>query len=84
MAVCKLEAAGLVRRAPSATDARPIVVSLTDEGQALLPAVRAVLQQLAEETAAGVTRNEQQTLVHLLGRVADYLSTGVQMRADVT
>jgi len=84
MAVRKLEAAGLVRRAPSATDARAIVVSLTEDGEALLPAVRAVLQQLAEETVAGLSRTDQQTLVRLLGRVADNLSTGAQTRADVT
>lgn len=84
MAVRKLEAAGLVRRTPSATDARAIVVSLTDQGQALLPSVRAVLQQLAEETVAGLSRTDQQSLVRLLGRVADNLASGAQMHADVT
>lgn len=84
MAVRKLEAAGLVRRTPSATDARAIVVSLTDEGQALLPELRAVLQQLAEETVAGMSRADREALVRLLGCVADNLSTDARARADIT
>jgi DNA-binding MarR family transcriptional regulator len=84
MAVRKLEAAGLVRRTPSVSDARAIVVSLTDEGRALLPAVRAVLQQLADETVAGMSRADREALVRLLGCAAGNLSTEGQTRADVT
>ncbi len=53
--VRKLEAAGLVVRRPSPTDARVTIVELSGKGQALLPGLKAVWQQLAEQTVASLT-----------------------------
>jgi DNA-binding MarR family transcriptional regulator len=46
----KLEAAGLVVRQPSTTDARSTVVDLTDAGRALIPELKAVWRSLADRT----------------------------------
>jgi DNA-binding MarR family transcriptional regulator len=52
--VRKLEAAGLVVRRPSPTDGRVTIVELSEQGKALLPSLRTVWQQLAEQTVAGL------------------------------
>lgn len=51
----KLEAAGLVVRRPSPTDGRVTIVELSDRGTALMPALKAAWQQLADLTVAGLT-----------------------------
>jgi len=51
----KLEAAGLVVRRPSPTDGRVSIVELSDRGHALIPTLKTVWQQLAEQTVAGLT-----------------------------
>lgn len=53
--VRKLEAAGLVLRRRSPTDARATIVELTDRGRALMPDLKRAWQQLAEQTATGTT-----------------------------
>lgn len=50
----KLEAAGLVTRRPSTTDARATVVELTDTGRALIPELKAVWRSLAAQTTAAM------------------------------
>lgn len=80
MAVRKLEAAGLVHKVASPTDARAVVVTLTEAGRALLPQVREVLQQLAEESTAGLTRAEREALVARLQTVIANLDAAPPVR----
>jgi DNA-binding MarR family transcriptional regulator len=70
MAVRKLEAAGLVSRAPSAVDARAIVVSVTAHGEELLPALRTTWQDLAEQTVAEVGGLSVEQIIDALDRLA--------------
>lgn len=65
VAVRKLEAAGLVQRVRSTTDSRAILVSLTDEGRALMPRLRELWRQLAEETVADLPVRDRGALVRL-------------------
>lgn len=74
--VRKLEAAGLVSRSPSPTDARSVVVELTDEGRRTIPRIREMWQELADETVASLTAT---TADQLLASVTD-LASG--LRAD--
>lgn len=70
MAVRKLEAAGLVARAPSPHDARALVVTLTDAGRALMPRLREVWRQVAEESSAALTEAERAAFLRMAGAVA--------------
>jgi DNA-binding MarR family transcriptional regulator len=74
IAVRKLEAAGIVTRAPSPTDARAIVVRLTDTGKALIPQFRTAWQRLATETFQDMTRAERDATVSMLRRMTANLS----------
>ena len=80
MAVRKLEAAGLVDRAPSAQDARAVVVSLTAHGQELLPALRRTWQDLAEQTISQAADMSATQVIDTLDR----LSQGLVQSADGT
>ncbi len=73
--VRKLEAAGLVVRRPSPTDGRVTIVELSDQGQALMPGLKAAWQQLAEQTVAGLTSTPLQRLTDVLTDVAASLTT---------
>jgi DNA-binding MarR family transcriptional regulator len=53
--VRQLEAAGFVLRRSSPTDGRATTVELSDRGRALLPKLKAVWCQVAEQTVAGLT-----------------------------
>lgn len=64
--VRKLEAAGYVVRRPSPTDGRVTIVELSDQGQALVPRLKAAWQQLAEQTAAGATSTPLDQLTDVL------------------
>lgn len=66
IAVRKLEAAGIVARATSASDARAIVVRLTESGKALMPQLRSAWTQLATETFQGMAKDERDALTSLL------------------
>lgn len=72
--VRQLEAAGLVSRQPSPTDRRTTIVSLTDQGRALLPALKAAWRRLAEQTAAGLTGAPLDQLTETLIDLADRLA----------
>lgn len=54
----RLEAAGLVARAPSAADRRAVDVSLTDKGQALVEQIRAVWAQLEATATDALERDD--------------------------
>jgi len=72
--VRKLEAAGYVVRRPSPTDGRVTIVELSDQGQALVPRLKAAWQQLAEQTAAGATSTPLDQLTDVLIDVAASLT----------
>ncbi len=72
--VRKLEAAGLVVRRPSPTDGRITIVELSDQGQDLLPRLKAAWQQLAEQTVAGLTSTPLDQLTDVLTDVAASLT----------
>lgn len=72
--VRKLEAAGLVVRRPSPTDGRVTIVELSDQGQDLLPRLKAAWQQLAEQTVAGLTSTPLDQLTDVLTDVAASLT----------
>lgn len=72
--VRKLEAAGYVVRRPSPTDGRVTIVELSEQGQALVPRLKAAWQQLAEQTAAGATSTPLDQLTDVLIDVAASLT----------
>lgn len=69
--VRKLEAAGLVRRHPSTTDGRAIVVELTAAGRRLIPELQRVWLQLAEESVANLSTTAIPELVAALEDLSD-------------
>lgn len=73
--VRKLEAAGLVMRRPSPTDGRVTIVELSDQGQALMPALRQVWQDLAERTITGLSAASTGNLAAILTDLARNLSS---------
>jgi DNA-binding MarR family transcriptional regulator len=74
--VQKLEAAGLIRRTPSASDGRATVVELTEAGHALMPRLKAVWQRLAERTAAGLDSASLDHVVEVVGDLGRTVSAG--------
>lgn len=54
----KLEAAGLITRHPSPTDARVSIVELTEQGKALIPALKTTWRALADATVATMTTSK--------------------------
>lgn len=72
--VRKLEAAGLVVRRPSPTDGRVTIVELSEQGQALLPRLKAAWQQLAELTVADLTSTPLNQLTRALTDLAASLT----------
>ncbi|MFL6077012.1 MAG: MarR family winged helix-turn-helix transcriptional regulator [Mycobacteriales bacterium] len=68
--VRKLEAAGLVSRSPSATDARSVVVELTGEGRRTIPRIRKMWQELAEQTVASLDTTTREQLLAALTDLA--------------
>lgn len=72
----KLEAAGLISRHPSPTDARATVVSLTERGRALIGPLKERWIRLAETTIAGLTDTTAEALTAVTGDLACSLSSG--------
>jgi len=58
----KLEAAGLTARQPSPTDARATIVSLTEQGLALIGPLKERWVRLANATVAGLTKTDPAAL----------------------
>ena len=67
--VARAERAGLIHRAPGGAGRKSVVVTLTDEGHALIE--RSVDSVLGREASlvAGLTPEERVTLVHLLDKL---------------
>jgi len=80
--VRKLEAAGLVVRRPSPTDGRVTIVELSDQGQALLPRLKAAWKQLAEHTVAGLTSTPVDQLADALTDLAASLTTFQHLNSE--
>lgn len=80
MAVRNLEAAGLISRVRSSTDNRAIVVSLTQAGRDLMPRLRAVWREFAEQTAGELSHADRDELVRLLQIATANLDRNEQAR----
>lgn len=72
----RLERAGFVRRAPSATDRRVTMVAATPASRGLRADVEAVWAELEERTVAGLDEQERATVVRVLGRLEANLAAG--------
>jgi DNA-binding MarR family transcriptional regulator len=73
--LARMERDGIVRREPDPLDRRSMLVSLTGEARAKLPAGRAILKQANAEMTKGLSDVEVETLVRLLGRVLANVET---------
>jgi DNA-binding MarR family transcriptional regulator len=66
-----LEAAGLVERQPDPNDRRATLVDLTPDGRQILTTLRENRRDLMATQLARLSRDEQQTFVRLLQRLAE-------------
>jgi DNA-binding MarR family transcriptional regulator len=66
-----LEAAGLVERQPDPNDRRATLVDLTPDGRQILTTLREKRRDLMATQLARLSRDEQQTFVRLLQRLAE-------------
>ena len=73
--VQKLEAAGLISRRPSPNDGRSIVVELTDRGGEVMPKLRQLWQDLAEQSVAGLASTPVDRLLDALADLANSLQS---------
>lgn len=69
----RLEKKDLIARRVHPADARRRIVELTPEGQKLIPKIRDVHRQLADEALGDVDAETRKTLVRLLNETADRL-----------
>ena len=69
----RLERDGFVRRRPSRADGRSVVLHLTGRGRQAVERVTSGMLAHDERAAAGLTAAERQTLLALLGKLADGL-----------
>lgn len=68
-AVHLMEGKGLLERAPSPSDARVSVVSLTEKGEAMVEMLRGVLAETIDEVLDPISAGERATLTEVLSRV---------------
>ena len=73
----RLEKKNLCRRVRSTADRRVVLVELTDEGQAAVTTIPAVLADVMNAHLVGFSTDEWQTLMQLLQRLVD---TGEALR----
>jgi DNA-binding MarR family transcriptional regulator len=79
--VRKLEAAGLISRQPSSHDARAVMVELTEQGRALIPRLKALWIELAEQTVAVLANTDVDQLIAVLTDLANGLHPRVATAA---
>lgn len=60
--VARLEERGLIRRTPHPTDGRQVILSVTDEGRAVLALYERARDEWLTRTLAGLTPEERDTL----------------------
>jgi DNA-binding MarR family transcriptional regulator len=75
--VRRLERAGFVRRNPSPTDGRAIIIEATPASQALRDQVENLWPRMEQLTAEGLTDAEHATAVTLLATLADNLARAI-------
>lgn len=75
--LASLERAGYLIRQESETDRRAVRVTLTSKGRAAQGEIHAAWTELAERTTAGLTGDEQRTLLDLLTRASANLGRSV-------
>ncbi len=80
--VRKLEAAGYLTRSPSPTDARAILVVLTDAGHQLVPRLKELWSDLAEQSIAGLDTATLDQLIVVLADLAQSLEARRRVRGD--
>lgn len=73
-ATSRMEAAGLLRRAPHERDRRLVRLVLTPRGRTLEQAIGREMQQLSERALASLGPSEREALVRSLNRVRRNLS----------
>lgn len=71
----RLQAKGLVRRAPHPGDRRSVVIELTPEGQALVPELTPIFGTISRRVFAGFSGEEMAQMAGLLRRMLDNLKT---------
>ncbi len=67
-----LEAKGLVLRTTSSRDARVSLIALTQEGEAVVKALRSAVAETIGEILAPITKSEEKVLRGLLERALDH------------
>jgi DNA-binding MarR family transcriptional regulator len=67
----QLEAAGLAKRRPSATDRRAREITITPKGRRALHEARALIAQVEDEVLAGLSTDERHALLALLRRALE-------------
>ncbi|GHA86164.1 MarR family winged helix-turn-helix transcriptional regulator [Modicisalibacter luteus] len=65
----RLEKAGLIARTPNPDDRRGTLVSLTDQGLEIINRIVPLHVENETQAMAGLSRNEQETLNRLLGKL---------------
>src|SRR5262245_1714954 len=70
----RLEASGLISRAPHPADRRGVVVQLTDKGRALIDEAVTAHVENEHQILVGLTQEEQETLAKLLAKLIGSLS----------
>jgi MarR family transcriptional regulator, organic hydroperoxide resistance regulator len=69
----RMEQAGLLARRPAKTDKRAMVVSLTDQGRALVPQVVELWSKVEAVMTQALSNDEQADFVELAGRLEESL-----------
>lgn len=72
----RMEAAGLLRRAPHPTDRRLVRLYLTERARELEKVIDADMHEVTERALAGLTAAEREVLVRALTRIHGNLSAG--------
>jgi MarR family transcriptional regulator, transcriptional regulator for hemolysin len=80
--VDRLEAAGLARRRPSATDRRAREIAITPKGRRVLQRARDLAARVEDEVLAGLAADERRQLVALLRRALDGAPAQPPWRSD--
>jgi DNA-binding MarR family transcriptional regulator len=83
LSVRQLEAAGLVVRRQSSTDARANVVELSKAGRTFLPKLKAAWCRVAEQSVAGLTSTTVDELTDVLADLAASLTMVDAPPADI-
>jgi len=78
----RLEHAGFVRRTPSETDGRAVIVTATTASKALRPGVENAWRELEEAVVADLSEEDQEAAVLLLQRIAKGLEQGIRQIRD--